>query len=518
MKHLALCGALAALLAALLAGCGAKTAASARPAGSRELKSTPPDSMHATAAITEQYTLEKVVQAENGAAVRLNIHLPQLECDSADAARINAEIAQYYEYDVQEYVGCPAAADPAVWDFSIEMNWEASWYDDCVSLVVSSCYGGTDAPFHNGWCFDFESGNQLTVTQMLQRMGADPAALEESLYRDVKRRDELDRQAAIERGLLPTGSLKEGNTAWWTSLDELPFSLDGAGNISFVVRRFSASGEEYVNDVPTIPLDAQPLPQDWGQQVLAEWMAVTAVTQGESYAPADRNESCTLRLEKAEITGTVTVSFIRETYVSPQIQSAAETRTGELNAGTVTGWDGEKSQGWNLTSLSEDGRSRWIISMMEDGALLMRSTGPKKGSTVWYLFRRTSAWDDIGFSAIPRRLWGTYRAGDESAKGIRWMTFLPDGSCCMSVEWDGWSGILTGTAEGTQGRTEDGTELHFTLTDQNGKPCEFWAILLNDDGSPSGCSLKYRAGEVLFDRDTRPIYWKNDSPDLTLVP
>ena len=155
---------------------------------------------------------------------------------------------------------------------------------------------------------------------------------------------------------------------------------------------------------------------------------------------------------------------------------------------------------------------------MEDGSLLMRSTGSKKDGTVWYVFRRTTAWDDIGYTAIPRRLWGTYRAGDESAKGIRWMTFLPDGSCCMSVEWDGWSGILTGTAEGTQGRTEDGTELYFTLTDQNGRPCEFWAILLNDDGSPSGCSLKYRAGEVLFDRDTRPIYWKNDSPDLTLVP
>ena len=97
-----------------------------------------------------------------------------------------------------------------------------------------------------------------------------------------------------------------------------------------------------MSDVPVIPLDAQPLPPDWEWQVLAEWMAVTAVTQGESYAPADRNESCTLRLEKAEITGTVTVSFIRETYVSPQIQSAAETRTGELNAGAVTGWDGKK--------------------------------------------------------------------------------------------------------------------------------------------------------------------------------
>ena len=63
----------------------------------------------------------------------------------------------------------------------------------------------------------------------------------------MKRRDELDRQAAIERGMLPTGSLKEGNTAWWTSLDELPFSLVGKGNISFVVHRFSASGEEYTD-------------------------------------------------------------------------------------------------------------------------------------------------------------------------------------------------------------------------------------------------------------------------------
>lgn len=260
------------------------------------------------------------------------------------------------------------------------------------------------------------------------------------------------------------------------------------------------------------------LPEDWEQQVLAEWMAVTVVSEEGRFAPADRNESYTLQLKKAEITGTVTVTFARKEYVSPQIQSAAETRTGELNAGAVTGWDGEKSQGWNLKCLSEDGRNNWTISMMEDGSLLMQATGLKKGSTVWYVFRRTTAWDDIGFSAIPRRLWGTYRAGDESAKGIRWMTFLPDGSCCMSVEWDGWSGILTGTAEGTQGRIEDGTELYFTLTDQNGKPCEFGAILLNDDGSPSGYSLKYRAGEVLFDRDTRPVYWKNDSPDLTLVP
>ena len=518
MKHMALCGVLAAVVAVLLASCGTKAAASARPVGSRALKSTPPDSMHATVAITEAYTVEKVVKDKNGGTVRLSIHLPRLESDSTDAARINAEIAQLYEYDVQPYAECPAAADPEVWDLSIEMSWKASWYGDCVSLVVSSSYGGTDDPFQWGWCFDFDSGKQLTTTQLLQRMGADPAALEEALYRDVKRRDELDRQAACARGLLPPGDVKNGNTAWWTTLDELPVLFDEEGPVTFVVGRFSASQEQYVNDTPTIPLDAQPLPPDWEQQVLTEWMAVTAVAQGERFAPADRNESYTLRLEQAEITGMVTVTLIRETYDGSQIQSDAETRTGELNAGAMDDPDGGRSQGWNLTCLREDGRSLWLLSMREDGSLLMRSTGSKKDGTVWYVFQRTTAWDDIGYTAIPRRLWGTYRAGDEAAKGIRWMTFLPDGSCCMSVEWGGWNGILTGTAEGTQGRTEDGTELHFTLTDTDGRPCEFWAILLNDDGSPSGCSLKYRAGEELFDRTTRLVCWKNDSPDLILAP
>ena len=42
----------------------------------------------------------------------------------------------------------------------------------------------------------------------------------------------------------------------------------------------------------------------------------------------------------------------------------------------------------------------------------MQSIGLKKGSEVWYVFQRTEAWDDIGFTAIPRRLWGTCRAGD----------------------------------------------------------------------------------------------------------
>ena len=208
MKHLALCGALAALLAALLAGCGAKTAASARPAGSRELKSTPPDSMHATAAITEQYTLEKVVQAENGGKVRLNIHLPRLESDSADAARINAEIAQLYEYDVQEYADCPAAADPESWDICIEMNWNASWYGDCVSLVMFRYDGGTAPGYSRGWCFDFAAGHKLSVTELLMRMGLDPDEVQTQVQRQAMQTFDRDMaQGGYYEGLRSGGNL-----------------------------------------------------------------------------------------------------------------------------------------------------------------------------------------------------------------------------------------------------------------------------------------------------------------------
>ena len=476
MKHKTFRRTLAALLAAaLLAGCGAKTAtpvsAAAKSAGSKQ-----PAALAATPAEPEAVP-ETATEAENAETPRIT-----------EQAEPTALPEDWQQRVLGEWVVFRTEVDgdvcnPAEEGESYTLKLEPGDSPDTVRATLThiSKYGDTTAETRTG----------------VPTRGKIEFAFEGECWQiRCQRADDKNYEWAI--------ALREDGTMTMAN-------MGGNAEYSYIGWMDLRRTEQAAAEPPA-------LPEDWEQQVLAEWMAVTAVTQGESYAPADRNESFTLRLEKAEITGTVTVSFIRETYVSPQIQSAAETRTGELNAGAVTGWDGEKSQGWNLTCLSEDGRSRWTISMMEDRSLRMRSTGPKKGSEVWYVFQRTEAWDDIGYTAIPRRLWGTYRAGDESAKGIRWMTFLPDGSCCMSVEWDGWNGILTGTAEGTQGRTEDGTELYFTLTDQNGRPCEFWAILLNDDGSPSGCSLKYRAGEVLFDRDTRPVYWKNDSPDLTLVP
>ena len=382
MKHNAFRWIPAVLLAALLAGCGAKTAASARPAGSRELKSTPPDSMHATVMITEQYTLEKVVQAENGGKVRLNIHLPRLESDSADAARINAEIAQLYEYDVQEYADCPAAADPDVWDFCIEMKWNASWYGDCVSLVVSSYYGGTDAPFHQGWCFDFESGTQLTNTQLLERMGADPLALENALRRQVMQTFDAawDRLGPeTDRTQWPYTPEAQKDFRWTQlisvsqpdQLDDLPLLLDTEGSAGVLVRVYYADTRQHRNTRFDLPLDAVAVPADWQQRVLGQWTVYrTEVDEDVSY-PEESGEQYTLKLEAGDSPDTVRATLTR---ISKYGDTTTETRTGVPTRGKIEfAFEGEC---WQIRCQRADDKNyEWAIALREDGTMTMANMG-----------------------------------------------------------------------------------------------------------------------------------------------
>ena len=193
MKHIPLRCIPAALLAALvLAGCGAETAVSAsaagKPAGSKQpavLTATPaePDSMMEPATvpetenaetprITEQISLEK--QCDMGYTT-ISVHLPKLESDSADAARINQELWE---------MGAPyLEQDPNAILEKCFYTWDATWYGDCVSIVVTEEDPTWGEQYH--WCFDFESGTQLTNTQLLEWMGADPLALENALRRQV---------------------------------------------------------------------------------------------------------------------------------------------------------------------------------------------------------------------------------------------------------------------------------------------------------------------------------------------
>ena len=205
--------------ALLLAGCGGTESSSGSAAGQSVGSIRNADSSQNTPAlaaqkdrITDQYTLEKNVSGVWGeeAVQCISVHVPKLECDSPDAAYINDELNAIYAADFREYEAYEEAGQPGGDAPLIGVGWDDWWYGDCVSLVVHSRYGGT-APWRSrGWCFDFASGRQLTVAEMLQRMGLDPDEVQQQVQRQVMQA--FDREMALGgyyEGLRSGGELSQ---------------------------------------------------------------------------------------------------------------------------------------------------------------------------------------------------------------------------------------------------------------------------------------------------------------------
>ena len=207
------------LAAALwLTGCGGAAAPAAPANSGAAAKSTASTAVQTAQKerITDQYTLEKDVsgvwEEDTGEyiSVHVSVHVPQLECDSPDAASINDELndiyaAHFREYETYEEAGQPGSEYP-----QIGVGWDAYWYGDCVSLVVRSRYGGTAPWRYSGWCFDFATGQQITVAEMLQRMGLDPDTVQEQVQRQAMQAfDREMAQGAYYEGLRLGGELSQ---------------------------------------------------------------------------------------------------------------------------------------------------------------------------------------------------------------------------------------------------------------------------------------------------------------------
>ena len=212
-------GAWALVLAAAVAltGCGG-AAAPAAPAGSGTGASSAPGTASTVAQtaqkerITDQYTLEKNVSGVWGedAVQYISVHVPKLECDSPDAAYINDELNAIYAADFREFEAYEEAGQPGGEAPLIGVAWDDWWYGDCVSLVVRSRYGGTAPWRYSGWCFDFASGRQLTVAEMLQRMGLDPDTVQQQVQRQAMQAfDREMAQGAYYEGLRLGGELSQ---------------------------------------------------------------------------------------------------------------------------------------------------------------------------------------------------------------------------------------------------------------------------------------------------------------------
>ena len=206
--------------ALLLTGCGGPESSSGSAAAGQSVGSIQnADSSQNTPAlaaqkdrITDQYTLEKNVSGVWGeeAVQCISVHVPKLECDSPDAAYINDELNAIYAADFREFENSEEAGQPGGEYPQIGVGWDDWWYGDCVSLVVRSRYGGTAPWRYSGWCFDFATGRQLTVAEMLQRMGLDPDEVQQQVQRQAMQAfDREMAQGAYYEGLRLGGELSQ---------------------------------------------------------------------------------------------------------------------------------------------------------------------------------------------------------------------------------------------------------------------------------------------------------------------
>ena len=203
------------LAAALwLTGCGGAAAPAAPANSGAAAKSTASTAVQTAQKerITDQFALEKNVSGVWGeeAVQYISVHVPQLECDSPDAVSLNKDLAAIYAADFREYEAYEEAGQPGGEYPQIGVGWDAYWYGDCVSLVVRSRYGGTAPWRYSGWCFDFASGQQITVAEMLQRMGLDPDEVQQQVQRQAMQAfDREMAQGAYYEGLRLGGELSQ---------------------------------------------------------------------------------------------------------------------------------------------------------------------------------------------------------------------------------------------------------------------------------------------------------------------
>ena len=292
MKHK--CFAAVVLAAALwLTGCGG-AAAPAAPTGSGAASQSGAAAAVQTAQkerITDQWSLEKTVRGEMIGVMKLSIHVPQLVCDSPDAAALNDELAAMYAAEYKDYESYPDAEVPQGEESPQTeiINWDAYWYGDCVSLVIRR-RDYDDAPwYYSGWCFDFATGRQITTAEMLQRMGLDPDEVQAQVQRQAMQAfDREMAQGAYYEGLRSGGNLSEMRmgTLEYNALENLCLLLPKQDRL--VLRG------KYCSET------------DWGWQQLDVEIPLTSAAPADTPALTDTYDGVQVQLKGTQ--GTITLS------------------------------------------------------------------------------------------------------------------------------------------------------------------------------------------------------------------
>ena len=450
MKHK--CFAAVVLAAALwLTGCGS-AAAPAAPAGSGAAadQSSGAASQSAAAAavqtaqkerITDQYTLEKnisgVWEADTGQyiSVHVSVHVPQLECDSPDAASINDELNAIYAAHFREFESSEEAGQPGSEYPQIGVNWDAYWYGDCVSLVMRDRYGGTAPWFYNGWCFDFATGQQITVAEMLQRMGLDPDEVQQQVQRQAMQAfDREMAQGAYYEGLRSGGELSQMrmDTLEYNELENLCLLLPEQDQLVLRGKYSCEEGWQQLDMELSLPPADTPLLTDTydGVQVQLKGTQAT-ITVSPAPKTATWDTELNLRLEQAH-TYPILGSYNEyvDVCIGQQTDSVFHPVVYLLTKdGVVEYVDVLRCLLLGNAMICQD-----PIYFANNGVSLERSGNSKvnlrrKDGSVLELAELSSEWSA---QEIPYSVTGSYNYTDEN--GWSWMDLTSDGSVQLGMQ------------------------------------------------------------------------------------
>ena len=430
------------LAALLLTGCGG-AAAPAGPAGSgaaAQSAAAPAVQTAQKERITDQWSLEKTVRGEMIGVMKLNIHVPQLVCDSPDAAALNEELAAMYVAEYKDYESYPDAEVPQGEESpQTEItNWDAYWYSDCVSLVIRR-RDYDDAPwYYSGWCFDFATGKRLTTAELLQRMGLDPDEVQTQVYRQAMQAfDREMAQGAYYEGLRLGGNLSEMRmgTLEYNALENLCLLLPQQDRL--VLRG------KYCSET------------DWGWQQLDVEIPLTSAAPADTPVLTDTYDGVQVQLEGTQ--GTITLSPAPKTDQWGDIgirveQTCTYPILGAYNE-YVDVCIGDQEDGFFrpvVYLLTKDGVVEYVdvlrclmfgnamvcqdpIYFANNGAALERSGSDvnlrRADGSVLELAELSSEWSA---QEIPYSVTGSYNYTDEN--GWNWLDLGSDGSVQLGVQ------------------------------------------------------------------------------------
>ena len=431
-------------VALLLTGCGGTQSS---PSAAADQSSDSSRSTHSAVAqaaqtdrITDQWSLEKTVRGEMIGVMKLSIHVPQLVCDSPDAAALNEELAAMYAAEYMDYESYPDAEVPQGEESPQTeiINWDAYWYGDCVSLVMRS-HDYEDAPwYYSGWCFDFATGKRLTTAELLQRMGLDPDEVQTQVYRQAMQAfDREMAQGAYYEGLRLGGNLSEMRmgTLEYNALENLCLLLPQQDRL--VLRG------KYCSET------------DWGWQQLDVEIPLTSAAPADTPVLTDTYDGVQVQLKGTQ--GTITLSPAPKTDQWGDIGIRVEqTRTypilGAYNE-YVDVCIGDQADGFFrpvVYLLTKDGVVEYVdvlrclmfgnamvcqdpIYFANNGAALERSGSEvnlrRADGSVLELAPLSAEWSA---QEIPYSVTGSYNYTDEN--GWNWLDLGSDGSVQLGVQ------------------------------------------------------------------------------------